>query len=330
MIDALLSKLQREDIFACAQCGYYLRWCPIYDRSGWESASPRGKVFLVKKMLESNGTSLFTSNPRMASEFVQRLFDCTTCGRCTEKCHLELDLLDLWFRLRELAVRQGLAPQSVSLMEKALAASRNVFGMDSQSRTDWATYAGAEVKLQEKADIVYFVGCVTSYSGRSQGIAHSIASILNHVGENWSLMHEEWCCGHPLAVSGATQRYREIVEHNVRNIENMHAKVVVSGCPGCCLALKEEYPRILGRELNFEVVHFTQLLDRYATEGKLGIPELHATTTYHDPCELRLCQNSAEDVSRTVAAHCVDSWIHNVTWLLDLFPVVHMQFRRCQ
>ena len=72
----------------------------------------------------------------------------------------------------------------------------------------------------------------------------------------------------------------------MRNIENMHAKVVVSGCPGCCLALKEEYPRILGRELNFEVVHFTQLLDRYATEGKLRIPELHATTTYHDPCEL--------------------------------------------
>jgi len=286
MIDALLSKLQREDAFACAQCGYCVKWCPVYDRSGWESASPRGKVFLLKKMLENNGSSLLTSNPRIASEFVQRLFDCTTCGRCTEECHLELDLLDLWFRLRELAVRQGLAPQSVGLMEKALLASRNVFGMDSQSRTDWATYTGAEVKVQDKADIVYFVGCVTSYSGRSQGIAQSITGILNHVGENWSIMHEEWCCGHPLAVSGATERYREIAEHNVRNIEHMHAKVVVSGCPGCCLALREEYPRILGRELNFKVVHFTQLLDQYVTEGRLHIPELHATTTYHDPCEL--------------------------------------------
>jgi heterodisulfide reductase subunit D len=286
MIDALLSKLQREDIFACAQCGYCVNWCPIYDRSGWESASPRGKVFLLKKMLESNGTSLFSSNPRMTSEFVQRLFDCTTCGRCTEKCHLELDLLDLWFRLRELAVRQGVAPQSVGLMEKTLLASRNVFGMDSQSRTDWATYTGAEVKVQEKADIVYFVGCVTSYSGRSQGIAQSIAAILNHVGESWSLMHEEWCCGHPLAVSGATGRYREIAEHNVREIESMHAKVLVSGCPGCCLALREEYPRILERELNFKVVHFAQLLDQYVAEGKLRIPELQAATTYHDPCEL--------------------------------------------
>jgi heterodisulfide reductase subunit D len=286
MMDALLSKLQKEDVFACAQCGYCVKWCPIYDRSGWESASPRGKVFLLKKMLENNGSGLLLSNRRMASEFVQRLFDCTTCGRCTEKCHLELDLLDLWLRLRELTVRQGLAPQSVGLMEKTLLASRNIFGMDGQSRTDWATYTGADVKVRDKADVVYFVGCVTSYSGRSQGIAQSIAAILNHTGENWSLMHDEWCCGHPLAVSGATERHREIAEHNVRNIEDMHAKVVVSGCPGCCLALREEYPRILGRKLDFKVLHFAQLLDQYVTEGRLHIPELPATITYHDPCEL--------------------------------------------
>jgi len=284
--DALLSKLQREDIFVCAQCGYCVKWCPIYDRSGWESASPRGKIFLLKKMLEKNGSNLFTSNSRIASEFVQRVFDCTTCGRCTEKCHLELDLLDLWVKLRELAVRQGLAPDSVGLMEKTLIGPKNVFGMDSQSRRDWATYTGAEIKVQDQADIVYFVGCVTSYAGRSQGIAQAITAILNHTGENWSLMAEEWCCGHPLGISGATQGYREITEHNVEAIENMGAKIVVSGCPGCYLALREEYPRVLGRKPNFEVVHFTQLLDRYISEGKLRVPKLHVTATYHDPCEL--------------------------------------------
>lgn len=286
MSGALLSKLQREDVFVCAQCGYCVKWCPIYDRSGWESTSPRGKIFLLKKMLEKNGSDLFTSNPRIASEFVQRLFDCTTCGRCAEKCHLELDLLDLWVKLRELAVRQGLAPDSVGLMEKTLIGPKNVFGMDSQSRRDWATYTGAEVKVQDQADIVYFVGCVTSYSGRSQGIAQAITAILNHTGENWSLMAEEWCCGHPLGISGATQGYREIAEHNVEAIEKMRAKMVVSGCPGCCLALREEYPRVLGRKLNFEVLHFTQLLDRYISEGKLRVPKLHVAATYHDPCEL--------------------------------------------
>jgi Fe-S oxidoreductase len=281
-----LDKLQTEDIYACGQCGYCVKWCPIYDRSGWESTSPRGKIFLLKKMLENKSRSVFSSNPRTASELVQRLFDCTTCGRCTEKCHLELDLLELWLRLRELAVEQRLAPPSVGLMEKTLFGPKNIFGMDSQSRRDWATYTGAEVKIQDQAEVIYFVGCVTSYSGRSQSIAQAITAILNHVGENWSLMAEEWCCGHPLGVSGATEGYREIAEHNVRTIENMGAKIVVSGCPGCCLALREEYPRVLGRKPNFEVVHFTQLLDRYITEGKIRIPKLHAAATYHDPCEL--------------------------------------------
>lgn len=286
MSSALLSKLQREDVFACAQCGYCVKWCPIYDQLGWESTSPRGKIFLLKKMLENNSPNLFTSKTRITTGFVQRLFDCTTCGRCKEKCHLELDLLDLWVRLRELSVRQGLAPESVGLMEKTLFGPKNIFGMDSQSRRDWATYTSAEIKVQEQAEIVYFVGCVTSYSGRSQGVAQAITAILNHVGENWSLMAEEWCCGHPLAVSGATEGYREIAEHNVQAIENMHVKTVVSGCPGCCLAFREEYPRVLGRKLNFEVIHFAQLLDRYITQGKIRIPKLDAVATYHDPCEL--------------------------------------------
>jgi heterodisulfide reductase subunit D len=237
-------------------------------------------------MLENDGTDLFESNPRIAPEFVRRLFDCTTCGRCAEKCHLELDLVDLWVRLRELSVKQGLAPEPVGLMEKMIIESNNVFGMDSQSRRDWATYTDSDIRLQDEAKLVYFVGCVTSYSGRSQGIAQSISAILNHVGEDWSLMPEEQCCGHPLAVSGASQRYRQIAEHNVRNIESMGAEVVVSGCPGCCLALREEYPRVLGRSLNFKVVHFSQLLDRYVAEGKLSIPKLRGTATYHDPCEL--------------------------------------------
>lgn len=237
-------------------------------------------------MLENSGPNVFISNPQIASEFVQRLFDCTTCGRCTEKCHLELNLLDLWLRLRELAVRQGLAPQSVGLMEKTLFGPKNIFGMDSQSRRDWATYTGTEVKVKDEAEVVYFVGCVTSYSGRSQRTAQAIAAILNHVGENWSLTTEEWCCGHPLGVSGSTEGYREFAEHNVQNIERMRAKIVVSGCPGCCLALREEYPRVLGRKPKFEALHFTQLLERYINEGRIHVPKLEAAATYHDPCEL--------------------------------------------
>jgi len=299
---ALLSKLQREDIFACAQCGYCVNWCPIYDRSGWESTSPRGKVFLLKRMLDRNGPDVFTSNPRMASEFVQRLFDCTTCGRCTEKCHLEINLLDLWVKLREISVRARLAPQSVAVIEKTLLGPKNVFGMDSAARRDWATYTGAEIKTREQARVVFFVGCVTSYSGRSQGVAQAITAILNHVGEDWSMMDDEWCCGHPLAVSGATEAYRHIAEHNVRIIEKMGAETLVSGCPGCCLAFREEYPRILDRKPGFEVIHFAQLLDRYVSEGKIDIPKLQAKVTYHDPCELGRLGGVTEEPRRVLTS----------------------------
>ncbi|MEM2753204.1 MAG: 4Fe-4S dicluster domain-containing protein, partial [Nitrososphaerota archaeon] len=50
----IIPKLQLEDIFACAQCGYCVKKCPVYYFLGWESTSPRGKMFTLKEILGNN------------------------------------------------------------------------------------------------------------------------------------------------------------------------------------------------------------------------------------------------------------------------------------
>ncbi|MDH5687911.1 MAG: (Fe-S)-binding protein [Candidatus Bathyarchaeota archaeon] len=277
-----------SDLYVCAQCGYCVSVCPTYEKTPWESNSPRGKLYFLKALSKSHGVRNWIFGPRakVSELFAKRVYDCTVCGHCMEVCPVKIDLPHLWKKLRESIVKVGLAPKAVEKTRQSLLQSRNIFDIENSMRRDWADYSGAEIKVKDRAETVYFVGCVTSYSGRVQGIADSTVAILNHMNEDWTVLKDEWCCGHPLAVSGATKGFREFAEHNVKAIESTGARRVVTACPGCALALREEYPEVAGIELRFEVLHLTQLLNEYVEQHKMEIPRLDAKITYHDPCEL--------------------------------------------
>ncbi len=282
-----IPRIHLEDTFACAQCGYCVVQCPVYSVIGWESYSPRGRLFLFKRLgLRNPIIPRFDSEGELIKEFVERLYACTLCGRCMVVCHLGLDLLELWENLRRVAVELNYAPDVVYKLEEAILKHKNIYGMDNAMRGDWALYTGAEVPERETARVVFFAGCVTAFSGRVQDVAFAISEILNHVGEDWTMLPDEWCCGHPLLVGGALRRYREVAERNVREVERLGAEILVTGCPGCYLAFKKEYPRLLGRRLSFKVYHVSELLLEYVRRGKLSVPKLDIKIAYHDPCEL--------------------------------------------
>lgn len=283
-----LEKIRLDDIFACALCGYCVSPCPIYSIMGWESYTPRGRLYLFKK-IGSKGISkneLKGRKEKILKDYVNRLYNCSLCGRCEYVCHLKLNLLELWQDIRKMIVELGLAPEVVYQLEEAILQNKNIYGLDNTMRKDWALYTGIDLPQRDKAKIVYFVGCVTSFSGRIQNVAYALSSVLDHIGEEWVVLDEEWCCGHPLLLGGAIKRYREIAEHNVREISKLGAKVLVTGCPGCYLAFKEEYPRILGFKLPFEVFHSSELFAYYLRKNKLDIADLGYKLAYHDPCEL--------------------------------------------
>ncbi|MEM2543496.1 MAG: (Fe-S)-binding protein [Nitrososphaerota archaeon] len=282
----IIPKLQLEDIFACAQCGYCVKKCPVYYFLGWESTSPRGKMFTLKEILGNNSRLDEQKIHKLGKPLSMRFFNCTFCGLCKEVCHVEVDLLEIWSKVREVLYELGIVPESIIKLSETVKQSKNIYMMDNTSRMDWVTYTGADVNFKDSAEVVYFVGCITSFSGRVQSIAQAVSSLLNYVNEDWTLLKDEWCCGHPLVLSGAIREARVLAFHNVEMIESTGAKKVVTGCPGCYLALKHEYPRLLGKKPKFEVLHSSQLLSTYITSGRLVVPKSDITLTYHDPCEL--------------------------------------------
>ena len=77
-----------NDIFRkCVHCGFCLATCPTYLLLGDELDSPRGRIYLIKDMLE---------NERPASARLVRHFDrCLTCLSCMTTCPSGVDYMHL-------------------------------------------------------------------------------------------------------------------------------------------------------------------------------------------------------------------------------------------
>ncbi|MBN1682839.1 (Fe-S)-binding protein [Candidatus Bathyarchaeota archaeon] len=274
-----------KELYSCAQCGYCQDICPIYCEIPWESASPRGKLYWIKKSLT---TGFLRSNVELDEDFSKRLYQCTLCGRCHVVCQTMIDTISIWYTARAQTSDAKLRPKTLSQIVTNLEKSQNPYGMDPDTRLDWTDYTGLDdPPLKEKAEIAYFVGCTTAFKGINQNIAFSTSKILNHMGEDWTLLSkDEWCCGSPLLMAGEEEKAKKLAEHNLEELKKRGVKILLTGCPSCYRMWKIEIPKLLGINLDFKVVHTSEYFHNKLSEGKITITPSDDIITYHDPCEL--------------------------------------------
>lgn len=75
--DSLLAREGASAIEACVHCGFCLATCPTYLDTRDERDSPRGRIYLVKELLETGDTS------QVAQYHLDR---CLTCRSCESTC----------------------------------------------------------------------------------------------------------------------------------------------------------------------------------------------------------------------------------------------------
>jgi len=135
-----------------------------------------------------------------------------------------------------------------------------------------------------KKDVIYFVGCTTSY--RNPEIAKTTTEVFDQAGVNYGLMHpDEWCCGSPLLRTGQKKLAEKMIRHNVKAIKETGVKLVVTSCAGCYATLKKDYPKFV-KDIGFEVIHTSEYFQKLIKEGKIEFNQFENKVTYHDPCHL--------------------------------------------
>jgi heterodisulfide reductase subunit D len=272
------------DLYACLQCGYCKNACPTYSELGWESNSPRGKLFMMRQFLETTPTDILTgASAKLGRKFFESLYmACTTCGACQEICHEQINLPEIWEELREWLVSNGYEPfPNHKAMAGGIQKSQNPFGAPAEKRLEWVV----DEKFPKGAEVVYFVGCNISYNFFK--LATATVKLLQKAGVDFTVMGpDEWCCGDPLALTGQMEQFTKLANHNIAAIEGRGATRMVTGCAGCFRTFKHIYPKKVGKGA-FEVMHISELLAELLDAGKLKPTKpVKGNFIYHDPCEL--------------------------------------------
>ena len=281
---------QLLQIQTCTNCQACADACPAVASSVEGKLSAVYRLKTLERMVKSRTVLWrklgFVKEPTAEElrAFSETVFRCTLCGNCRQVCPVGLDLTQLWHSVRRDLVDSDAYPGKIDMIRDNLIESHNVFGEDNEDRTEWvedmpdAPEHGYE---KERAEVVYFTGCVSSFFPMAQQIPMALARIFEAAQVDFTLLGEnEWCCGFPLLGAGLEDPLDNLIANNINAIKAKGSKQVVFACPSCYRMWQEYYPH------EFETVHVTEFLKGLIKSGRLLLQELDLTVTYHDPCDL--------------------------------------------
>ncbi len=285
-----LSPKQLLEIDACTRCGECLHFCPIYSQKGEEGINPRGKIQAMKKFIRGQyGLWAKLFGPKKLSEedvkkFSEMVYHCTLCGECGLQCPVSIDSRSLWLALKEVLVDLGHYPKNIELMKNNVLSRYNISGEDNALRVEWleAMEGLPDHKYQkERAEVVYFIGCVAAYFPMAHKIPQSFVKILERTGVDFTLLGgAEWCCGFPLIGGGFRKEAQELIRHNIEGVKAKGAHSIIFSCPSCYHTWHEDY------HTDLKLFDSTQFILNLIREGKIQFEEKKIRVTYHDPCDL--------------------------------------------
>jgi len=318
----MIARELKEEVYNCIKCGLCLTPCPVYKQLYYEAASPRGKVQLIKSILEGK--------LEPSKNFHRLLFTCLLCETCTVNCPSGLKVDRLMKAMRaELMDTFGLPWQKQTLFR--LLKSRRLlpfflfwgraFGdtllafMPKGKKLGTIPYSKfprlnpkalraqypEEVKVsQPRGRVLYFTGCATNYL--FENVGRSVIDILQNLGVEVILPRGQMCCGLPIFLAGARKMALKNIKKNVELFNRDDVDAIIVDCATCGAALKKEYAHILeemgenpdgARALGKRVLDISQYLVRFDLAKVLK--PMKARVTYHDPCHLLRSQGVKEE-----------------------------------
>ena len=184
----------------CVHCGFCTATCPTYQLLGDELDGPRGRIYLIKQVLEG-------AEPTRKTQ--QHLDRCLTCRNCESTCPSGVEyghLIDLGRKLVDAkvarplperalrwALKEGLPSPLFGVAMKMGQAVRGVLPQALRSKVPAAQDAGVTPVAVHARKVLMLAGCVQP--SMSPNINSATARVLDAAGIQTVVAPKAGCCG---------------------------------------------------------------------------------------------------------------------------------------
>jgi glycolate oxidase iron-sulfur subunit len=315
---------------ACVHCGFCTATCPTYQLLGDELDGPRGRIYLIKQVLEG-------AEPTHKTQL--HLDRCLTCRNCETTCPSGVKygrLVDIGRRVVEERVARPLGERikRATLKEalpraalfgiafKAGQAVRPLLSKGLQDKLQPARPAGKWPKREHARKMLVLDGCVQP--AMAPNINSATARVLDALGVQLIVAPKAGCCGavryHMNDQEGGLDDMRRNIDAWWPYVDKVEAIVMTAS--GCGVTVKE-YGHLLAhdgayaakaRRISDMTRDLSEIMPQFEAElaakmkGKIG-----KRVAYHPPCTLQHGQQirgKVEGVLRAVGVDvvlCADS-----------------------
>ena len=273
----------KDIIHRCFRCGYCKFTddyqdinCPSYKKFSFETYSPGGRMWLIRAWLNKE----MVTSPHYA----EILYSCITCGNCKEHCVFTFkdELLNIFEAAKAELVSEGLVPPAVRDYFKAMSINGNPYKEPQDEKGKWAE--GTNVQLYSDQEYLFYVGDVGSYDERGKKMARFVGNLLTEAGLSIGILGKgETSDGNDVKALGEKWLFQQLAEDNIRNFHEIGVKKIITLDPHAFNVFSQEYPSLGG---NFEVWHYTQILNMLVKDKRIPLSDYEVKVTYHDPCYL--------------------------------------------
>lgn len=291
---------------SCVHCGFCNATCPTYQLLGDELDGPRGRIYLIKQVLEGQPATVKTQ---------QHLDRCLSCRNCETTCPSGVDyhnLLDIGRALVDATVPRPLGQRLLRLGLRALVPNPQLFKalVNSGERLRPLLPQALQGKLPRRVQVaeacpgtaharqvLLLEGCVQP--GLSPNTNAATARVLDRLGIGIRPVPQAGCCGavdyHLDAQAAGLDRARRNIDAWWPLLEN-GAEAIVQTASGCGAFIKD-YGHLLAHD-----PHYAAKAERVSAMARdlvqvLGAEPLEQLDVhgeqrlaFHCPCTLQHAQ----------------------------------------